>query len=571
MGNVEGVGEIATLLNLSQYRSLKKDKTSLIFRRAYIPSIGNEPPLEYLQIVPRNTLTLWQSILRFFGHSNYKYETVKRLISEAQRKYSDFKPTMIEYDNIVSAIHHVNKEMSRVRGSKILGIFQRTVPSDVSVTVPSLADIKPESSNGKPKSLPTPPLQPKPEPLFTNPPPYARPPGAIKGLVNPLCFCYYNSSLKLLWTSAGLRQMVERSHTPAAALLRNLFTELEKGGDALAHEEELPLYSEESSPLKGLDRFLFERATSPEMIFSKLADVEAQQDAEEFMSALLAEVLELQISPTTSKPLVTLQREKVRRDKITDSEQLEEARKQSRPPLAAMRLGIVDSSEQLRSTVVKMNIVGEKPSIQRFFNGTRYHETVYADAVIGDDENKKWLTSKQKKALRDAEASSPTQSLGTVEVEEKYVLARGVPPSFLPIQVARFRSVPQHAADGTIMRDEAGRPIALLEKDFTPVEAPFLLSVPVEGGGTEQYVLRGIDVHRDGASIHSGHYVTYIPDPTAPLDKEGRPTKWFQHSDTHITRMDSNNAELKHDIEDQGYLFLYDHISFHQGKPAALK
>ncbi len=563
MGPIEGIGEQTTLINLSRYKSLRKGKTDLVFRRAITPSSGILPQYEYLEIVPLNKLTWWQSVLRFFGHSAYRHETVSRLIQQAEQKYSDFKPTMPEYLNIVSAIHHVNKEMTRVRGTKILGLFLRTVPSDIPIVVPSLADIKQEPAVAKPKPIPTPLLQATQRPVYTHPPAYARSPGTIKGLVNPLCLCYDNSSLKLLWTSTGLREMLKQSHSPAARLLELLFAELEKGGDPpLAHAqgEEILLY-EGSSPLKKLDRFLFEKATSPEMIFAKIALVDQQQDAEEFVSALLAEVL--QSAAPDSKPLVTLHREKVRKDKITDKEQLEEARKKPSPPLAALRLGIIDSSERLQSNVVTMNIVGEEPSIQRFFNGTRYHETVYADAVIGDEENKKILSQEQKDALLKTERESPTHSLGEVEVEEKYILARGTSPPFLPIQVARFHSELQRNDDGTPVLDKKGRPIAMVEKDPTPIKVPFLLSVPVEREGSEEersesYVLRGICVHRGGESIHSGHYVTYIPDPSAPLNAEGNPTKWFQQSDTVITPMGWDNPMLQEDITRNGYLYLYD-------------
>ena len=146
----QAVGEIATLEALSAYKSLKKDQGPLVFKRAYIPSTDDRAPTEYLQAVPLRSLGWWQTILRFFGHSDYKDATITRLMAQAQARLEEFKPNIIEYDSIVSAIVHVNKALNRSRVSKVLGVFSRSVPSAVPIITPSLAHIR--QANGSQKS-----------------------------------------------------------------------------------------------------------------------------------------------------------------------------------------------------------------------------------------------------------------------------------------------------------------------------------------------------------------------------------------------------------------------------------
>jgi hypothetical protein len=256
-------------------------------------------------------------------------------------------------------------------------------------------------------------------------------------------------------------------------------------------------------------------------------------------------------------PFVPLKRV-TSREKITD---IEGEKVKEIPSIHAVRLASFDNEHKIEpSSIVKVSITDDTASIQDFFDGVVLHEDVDVETVIGDEENKKWLTEKQKIELR---KKAKNGSLGEVEVKEKVVLVpqEGRPlPSFLPIQLARFRKRYLFDDNGLIRFDKEHKPMVLMEKVKTVVEAPFYLSVPIESGKKETYILRSIVVHLGGSSIKSGHYVTYFPDQASSLNAEGYPTKWFEHSDSTISeRLDWK--DVKNNIQTQGYLFYYDHES----------
>jgi ubiquitin C-terminal hydrolase len=347
----------------------------------------------------------------------------------------------------------------------------------------------------------------------------------IPGIRNPACLCYCNSALVALFASSKFLERIMTIPKPvdkAISYLQDVFDDLQKPGKALSH-----MWS------GALNRF----NTACRSFFPGIRRWWIQRDSAEFIQPIIEPVLQ---DPSTSiicskmRPMLDMERAQEAREKTNEA-----------PPLEAMRMGPIDIPYQEPCMPqLKIPHREEPVSIQTFFDGFTKQEAVEIDALLGDDENKKWLTADQKEALKKQKLPK------TIQVTEQLTI-KGKPPDVLPLNVARF----QFGSRGRT-------------KDFSRVQMPFTVYVSVfpdtkeEAGGPliprkEMYVLRSVTVHR-GKTLDAGHYYTYMPDPSS-VDAQGNPTLWVKASDDAYKEI-LPWEKVKDDIETQGTIVIYDRV-----------
>jgi hypothetical protein len=178
-------------------------------------------------------------------------------------------------------------------------------------------------------------------------------------------------------------------------------------------------------------------------------------------------------------------------------------------------------------------------SLNDFFEGTTREEPADFMDILNNERGHKSLENAPPEQVAAIEkASEYGDIIGTIEAKTTHRLDQPV-PSFLPIYIPRFT--------------EKGA------KNTSEVRAPYRLSVPVKGGGTALYELKSVAVH-SGATKQSGHYYTYLPDPSTVDPALGYPTRWIKASDSQEKRAVDWSTEAAQDISTNGVFFMYDRI-----------
>lgn len=342
----------------------------------------------------------------------------------------------------------------------------------------------------------------------------------IRGLHNPGALCYCNAVLVSLFASPTFQSLISDETNHMALQLRAVFQQLQHPGPPLSHLAPGPLHD-------------FNIALQP--VFPPLARYGEQQDASELMIIML-DVL-FQKRSSLFSVIQTVRRPRL--DRAVADERCR--RSCGVPPIEAIYIPSIDSEVDPQASdhqthVVHLTIPEGVAcfTLDDFFRGQTYSEHVEVDAILGSEKNRAWLTEEKRAAL--VAAGGSTGKLPSVCVTASARITSPA-PALLPVYVSRF--------------SERG------DKNTTPCQAPFILSVPVDDG-LVQYILRSVIVH-GGSSRHHGHYYVYIPDPSA-LDIHGDPVKWVKASDSEPKRVYSW-LHVKEDVEHQGVIYIYDRDS----------
>lgn len=347
--------------------------------------------------------------------------------------------------------------------------------------------------------------------------------------------CCLYATIKLLWTTEGLRSLIAQSETPMAKALAALFerldtTSLEKG--ALLPSDD-PLLMQVISLIKKSNNDL--DLTS-----------RRQQDAQEILSTILS--------------LVTLEHPPFSYVEKKDSQ-------------APSFINFL-KPQHLQNYSVVVTIPDKQPhwSLQSDFDGFSSRQIATAADIAERTEEKQvsafFGKSKEKEVLY---------------TQRRYIA--GDPPPSLVIQLGRFAAGEREERKEQSVTMSRKEEDALIEKyagllegypreqklafaherlkeEQQPkkrkdeVAVPYSLNVlcSEDGARQQRYRLSAVVVH-SGETATSGHYYTYIPD-TSRLDEKGAPTWWFCHNDDRVTEVHSD--QIEHDILTNGYLLAYE-------------
>ena len=342
----------------------------------------------------------------------------------------------------------------------------------------------------------------------------------IRGIQNPGCLCYCNSALVALCASPALRARLSHEYNPLAVSVRKTFEEMLQPGPALSHLSSGSLH---------------EVNHAVRAFFPQIARTGEQQDSAELVAPLLDHLFESHPLQFSVVPIVD--RERVDRDAAV----LICRESAGVPPVEAMYIPSIDTEVDPAAADYKGNMVQVKIpeicsafSLDDFFHGYSLLEHVEVSAIIGNVRNESWLTAEKRRLLLEAGGRNGELPPVLVHVRSRI---EAPAPDIMPVYIPRF--------------SETG------EKNCTPVATPFLLNVPVGTQGSEFYVLRSVVVH-SGGSRQSGHYYTYIPDPSE-VDCHGNPVRWVVASDSSPKQVCSWK-HVKEDIATQGVMAIYDKL-----------
>jgi hypothetical protein len=493
------VGTTDTLFALSRYgeysnraeNDVSKSMPRIVLKRVY-----DDAGRQILVTRQVNKLSFFDRIKLFFGHNDFRLQTIQ---SVAQAAIQDVSTPIIkeDYKNMMIGVSRLNRSISSHNSSKIFWIFSKSILNYIDTSAR--------------------------EPLKDA---YFNKLTRIRGLANPGCLCYCNSTIIALFASQAFRRALEHATTPLAEKLRKVFAELDKPGEALSHTK------------PGVLRELNEEL---QKIFPHLKNIYEQQDASELLSPLLKEVFKCKGRDGKEDTFKFSVVPTIERERVAKEDALKICRESvGMPPVQAMHIPSLDHEVDPSRSDYFMNMVQIKIpegydifSLDNFFKGYAQLEHVDVGAILGCDENKKWLTKQKEEALI-AAAGGPKGKLPSIMVNVRSRI-EGVPPAFLPVYVPRFTEQ--------------------YDKNFSSVSSPFLLTVPVGKDVGAQYVLRSIGVH-GGATKQCGHYYTYIPDPLV-IDDCGNPTRWVRVSDS-APREVCSWQQVQADISAQGVIYMYD-------------
>ena len=130
---------------------------------------------------------------------------------------------------------------------------------------------------------------------------------------------------------------------------------------------------------------------------------------------------------------------------------------------------------------------------------------------------------------------------------------RGNPPRFLPLHVQR--SFVEIASSSSSERQEPRN----VRNTVEIVPAAFI-EIPHEDGRKFRYALKSIIVHQ-GVSTDNGHYISYVVDPSRPVDERtGVATQYIRYDDGFPPEVKSWE-QVRNQISKDGYIYLYDRVS----------
>lgn len=304
--------------------------------------------------------------------------------------------------------------------------------------------------------------------------------------------------------------------------LREVLAALDQKGTQLSHK---------SNPMKPF-------ITAMEHLFPELKNIDQQQDAALFFLSILEAIL-----PPETREGENFQVSKFYESTDTPKKLQEKLLSGEIPPtvqnlVAASEIASLKSTDaELTPLLVLHPSKGKKNEAQSltevFLNPTT--QDLYLENFATAEYNP-WLTDAFLAILRRAaDKKGKIPPIPCFEVKD----IKDVPPTFLPINIARFSN------EG-----------AVTSKNTHPVKAPFHLEVHKrKDDSSVSYTLKGITVHH-GVDQDGGHYITYIPQPSSPVDEDGVPTKWIELSDDSVhTR---SWKLIRKDVEQNATLYMYD-------------
>lgn len=556
---------------LAQLETEGRKSTPIFFR-----VLDKQDSSESLGVAKWNELTFFQKVKFFFGAGEFSLRTVERLalatlrVKANKRKFSHLKKEQKEsveriiqylWDKI--AIHNTPR-MSVAR------LFRDRKPIDASPLEKLMKNLKVKAAA---------------KPVTPRSSQVGRSVAAdlARGIENPGCLCYCNSVIQLIHSSPSLRKQIwhdEKKETDAlCASLEALNAELQKEEPNLndhalddhrarvwdacpslrnkLEEEKIPLLREdvpetlltlrnqqvvrtsllavlaeldksgaalshEAEPMKSFIQAM-------EGLWPEVGETSKQQDASEFFLHLLEALL-----PPEKREGRDFYVRKVRAGK-EESACLREAllHKRVEPTLenlvaaATIRSAEDTDDEATPMLVLHPNDKGEDQALGEVFADVK-RQDLYLENFATKEQNP-WLTKTHLKILQ--KAADKKGKLPPIMVSETHEI-KGTPPTFLPINIARFRD----QGDGSYTKNKH------------PVKVPLHLDVPVKGTLQQaSYTLKGITVHH-GGSLNGGHYVTYVPDIY--------PTSWMELSDSRVKKV--SWASIRALVERNATLLIYD-------------
>jgi len=332
---------------------------------------------------------------------------------------------------------------------------------------------------------------------------------ALRGLYNPSCTCYRNALIKAFAVSPAFEKALNESDLAQAFV--DLSKALKEGGETIQQEDGVLL--------------LFNALLQQH--FPQLKKTYNQQDIQELMMPFLEEML--------TQPSFKI-KEVVERAPESWRYHMWRVWYGLPKDLPIPSLAVKGEAEDQKNIFFKMPIHGKQPfSIEQVFTGRKNMVDVTVNNILASER----VSNNKKVELAPLlhKAADSKGNLYPVVVREKVQL-EGEPPACLPIYVPRFTEE--------------------LRKNSARVKFPFFLQVPHTKGIKETYVLRSVAVHR-GTARNSGHYVTYIPDPTTFDIKTKMPLEWTEHSDSSVKPCTWNT--IKDEIETNGCIFVYDRLT----------
>lgn len=480
--------------------------------RAILRRIFDSSGREMLVATLVKRLSWIDRIKLFFGHSDFRLNTIQRVATEAVCTSTRVLESS-DYAHIEFALKVLNSSIQSYNQKILTKIFRRSTLETIDSSTVQVW----KKAHPKQKQAPRVPPQVQEQPEE----PYVSFLTRIRGIQNPGCLCYCNSSIVALFASPAFRQLLTQEDNLLAKQLRAVFEDLQKTGASLSHTE--------AGSLHDLNESL-------QHLFPPLKRYFEQQDASELMGPLLEEAFKHHPFLFTVVPITERER--------MDHESALRACKEAVgvPPVQAMYIPSLDRTVQIgdpayKTSMVQIKIPEDYPAfdIGSFFTGYRQLEHIEVDAIIGNAQNVSWLTPEKRQALQAAGDSKGRLSPILISTKSRL---ESVPPPVMPIYIPRF--------------SESG------EKNFSPVDAPFLLTVPVGESGSEVYALRSVMIH-DGERKQGGHYYAYIPDPSE-LDSDEHPLRWIRASDSEPKEVLSWD-QVRDDIAIQGVMFIYDKLS----------
>ncbi len=336
--------------------------------------------------------------------------------------------------------------------------------------------------------------------------------------------CYFNSSLKALKACPLLLEQVVLLHAVAKGSQKIILSKL------LEFFEECNENKLITQRKKGTSSTIDELA---EMLSQSIGSEigiagTRQQDAQEFINLLFDKVLQL---PTFSAQ--QLNHHGLEGNGFTvnslDSAKVE--------PYSMMTVDLPRSSHSL-------------DSIQEVFTGFTQNESVDIGSIFSNlrSEKKEEEVTKLTSFIQSRKITSP--SIEVDVASSKRIV--GDLPQVLPFQIKRFYADDRYQ----------------LHKNTQKVELPFILKVATSESANkeadvrfENYILRAVVVHQ-GNSPTSGHYYTYMPDPSKAVFNDGKweCPDWMEHNDSPIRVAPRKYAEIQKDIETNGYVIFYEKI-----------
>ena len=349
----------------------------------------------------------------------------------------------------------------------------------------------------------------------------------VRGLQNPFNKCYVNSTITALCASHRFQDlMLSRPHLSDVGIyLQLVFHALQTEGRALSHY---------TQPVRGFISSMapFFPSIRPTISMAKFLIGNggftgfSQQDAAEFLQVVLSRTIDS--GQVVFREIV----ERVSTESISHSSAF----------IPAVDGGRATNARPESTTILSITFeeLAGLP-LEMYFHGIEDRERLQASALIAYH--------------RDEAARGPLierQRYGGSQIPDIRVRRRRVflqSPKFLPIQIVRFITVPICNDSGVVQSSEKG-------KISEPIDVPFHLHIPVEASAPVRLILRGVIAHI-GEDMDSGHYVSYVPDPTSLLTADGMPSSWTFYNDGDDVNV-VTWAQIRDNVRRCCHILLYD-------------
>lgn len=576
----------------------EEDNVGLVFFRA------KENGAKFLKATTEEKMTWWQRIKRFFGTKDFSQKVIAHLAHKTLKrfdkklKFSGVGVSVETIKNVVSSVDLINKRVDAYNAgswkrflSKIFGIKEAVTKVDTSAMSDLIASLPKEAESdplkGRVKYIP-----PKQEPPSTVPPPViiplkapvdelvkvvSKPP---RGIENPSCLCYCNSTIQLIAQDPELRASIwkdENSDTEnAIKVLQEVIQDL---------KQQSPVFDGE----KGKTLLRFCPGLTNAFVNTKIKilledipkEIEKLQNQKKVRESLLLVLGELDKGGRESlshdeEPLKSfnkamqglfpgLRDRGIQRDQQEFFLPLLEAIRSPEGRQKGLAFTIQNERDVFEKTV------GETPGgtsaecvkkiLQSDMDSLRKLKCVYALITIPTVRPVE-ESQEEPIVLIHPEADVPRQhvknhfydmKLENVELDgilgndKNQPLLAEVPElkPFLESMVDKEskKLPPVWRSQTWFIKGEPKKclPVYIARfadvnrKNQNKVVCDAILKLPIEGKDAyASYEIKSITCHSGSGSLQGGHYFHYRPENGSPRDEKGMPTNWIRISDSSV-------------------------------------